>query len=315
MDWFLYAEQLGRVKQNQIRMMQARGCAIAPAERALLGKDPSDVTRHFCALATAQKCSVPSVMNCVYSRVIHGVRERLHVVYIGLRMDDSGSIKHVPIDALRAAIGKVMDAEGGVFSNAMELSSKRRRFGALRDALSTHAGSIAVDVAARSASAFSVHAITSTSLSSLSSLSTTRAAAPMDAEDALVQAHETDEKDETDETRGDDSELPETVSAVLITPAPLTSDAAKEAARSREWLSVFEYTQLAFPLGEHEDVMPHDFVRGEAAEAALAALRANMQDMPVLMRDDAVALYFGARPGDISRVQKPMGVVHWMALR
>ena len=51
------------------------------------------------------------------------------------------------------------------------------------------------------------------------------------------------------------------------------------------------------------------------AKAAMAALHVELQDMPILRREDAVAQYHGALPGDVVRVTKAHGVVHWLGVR
>ena len=342
---------LGRAKQNQVRLTLARGCEVSAAERALLAMDPTDVTRAFARAALRRGCSIFTAMSAVYTRAGRAgagedaAGERLHVVFVGLRLDESGKRKQVPIDALRVAVNSVEQAEGRAFSHAAEASSKRRRGGALSDALATQASAVRVDgdAADARAQAFAASASASAKASAHplggaaeASKSGKKSKDPQGKKGSkakkakegskkskrskgmqTTEPHEAAKDVDLETTQAPVVAVPPppTITAIIISPAALTSDAAKKVAAAREWLSALEYSQLAVPLDAHADVLPHVFLRGASAQAAMAALHVELQDMPILRREDAVAQYHGALPGDVVRVTKAHGVVHWLGVR
>jgi DNA-directed RNA polymerase subunit H (RpoH/RPB5) len=354
MDWSAYCEALGRVKQNQVRMMRTRGAAVPPHEVELLDKEPKDVVRMYMHTALERGVSVFKAMSGVYERFAHGGIERTHVVFVGARFDAALRIKAVSIDALRTAIADVRKAEGDeAFDDAVTLAYGARRRGALQDALATHTSSLR-DTTAESASASQKRARPANAAKAMQPSRKRKASIVSCAKGAH-------ESIPTDVQGSDGGELPpqpqpqpqplseqqelqsfplcascpspscpsslglgsspapllsppHTATAIFIVPSHLTSDTAKEAARAAEWATVFSHAELAVPLGEHPDTPEHVFVRGHDAAAALAALGTDFQDMPVLRSDDIACKYFGGRSGDVARVERGEGVVDWLAV-
>ena len=249
-------ETIGHVKQTQLRMVRARGAALSEDEERLLRLDPIDVTRHFVHKARASRTSLFKAMSTTYAFDAHGSHERLYVVFIGVRLDAAKRVRQVPIDALRGAVTDIMEAEGRAFTDAMTHAHKRRRFGALSDALDQQSA---------------------------------RAAPP----DAQPRAN---------------------VRAVVIVPAPLTTEAKKVADTASEWVTVFSHAELSVALDAHPRVPPQVFLRGAQAHAALRALAARFEELPVISRDDAAVKYWGGCSGDVCRAALPEGVVHWLAV-
>ena len=341
MDWDLYCERLGRVKLNQLRMMLARGCSLSAVERALLDKKPLDVIRHFLRESATLGVSLCCSMNGVYGRTAYGVRERIHVVFMGLRMHDSGHVKNVPIDALRAAVETVLEAEGGEFSGAVEVAQTTRGYGSLHRALTAHAHAAQL-VDAQNRSRRCSPATSSPSPASASaSASASVAVTPCTGKRPRVKyaCDDDDEEEEeecapiiTDHGEGTNtgvckkatSKKTETcvetlvavkVSAVIISPAPLSSDSSKELAKARDWLSVMEHKHLLVAIDAHKGVQEHVFLRGESADKALAVLGLRRENLATMKRDDAVAAYYGALQGDVVRVDKGAGVIAWFSLK
>ena len=278
MDWEGFATALGRAKQTQVRMVLARGFDVSASERELLGLSAREVSARFVAAALQNGRSVPESMGAVYVRKDASGEARLYVRFLGAHVDAGGTRKPMSVDAVRTAIDAVKKVEGDVFAEAAVRAQNGRRFGALRDAVATHARACSRRPPA--------HAGGSKLTSS----------APLD-------------------TSPSSTASSRSVSALIVAPTTLTPDAAKEVARSREWVSVMTHEQLAIPLEEHKSVPEHIFLRGDAATAALEALHADFATTPALQREDRVVQYFGGHVGDIARVQLPQGVVHWVAVR
>lgn len=258
MNFKAYLDRVGRVKQNQLRMMRARGCTLTPAENACLSETPTDVSKRYLSEALAREVTLCAAMSSSYERRAHGVREKIYVVFLGVRIQPSGQVKSVSVEALRKAFVDVVHAEGGDLSRFVAMSSAR-------------------DVVDAADAGWPLPA-------------SVGASAPAS---VLVDAK---------------------VSAIIISPTALSPQAAKEVAPAKDWLSVLEYRQLLVAVDKAEGSAEHTFLRGEDAERALHALKLSREHLPTILRDDAVAAYYGALHGDVVRVNAPEGVVKWFSV-
>lgn len=265
-EWVL---RVGVAKQRVLRLLRARGYVLQDFEHALeKNANARDVTSHFAKLALARGCSVFEAMSGIYERsCFDGSKSRLHVVFLGLRLDAAGNAKQVPVDALRAAVTSILEKEGSEFTTALKTLFSKKILPLERKKSASISG-------------FITAAPKSCGVASNPSLDSVHA------------------------------------SALLILPAPLTSDAAKSVAGTRDLLSVIDYAQLTIPVDRHVDVYEHVFLHGADAQKALEYLQTEPQDMPVIKRSDAVARFFGAATGDVARIQGGItGVVNWKIVR
>ena len=115
-----------------------------------------------------------------------------------------------------------------------------------------------------------------------------------------------------DETYGDDvSKRNRTVDVLVVSidgPTPCTR---KEAAETRPWVQMMTFKELFVNISRHELVPPHRLITQDERTGLQARLRLSddFSELPRLFSTDAVAKYYRFRPGDIVRIDRPLGTV------
>lgn len=69
-------------------------------------------------------------------------------------------------------------------------------------------------------------------------------------------------------------------------------------------IEVFLIEELVFNKTKHSWVPPHRILSREERDGVLKTLKLGPGDLPRILRSDAIARYFGARPGDVMEITR-----------
>jgi DNA-directed RNA polymerase I, II, and III subunit RPABC1 len=94
---------------------------------------------------------------------------------------------------------------------------------------------------------------------------------------------------------------------LLIVPYKLSPQAKKEIQKNKE-IELFTFDDLVFDIPRHVLYMKHEVVPVHVFEAE-TGYRQKPNDLPKMLRTDAVARWFGFREGSIVKIHRPEGYV------
>jgi DNA-directed RNA polymerase subunit H len=103
------------------------------------------------------------------------------------------------------------------------------------------------------------------------------------------------------------SKQPTTI--VFLTPTPFTKfiDAAVAEERAKQpnlQIEQYEYTMLSIVVPEHKDVPTHKILTAEERSSVLEFQRTQASYLPQISQRDPMAVWLGAKPGDVMRVDR-----------